>query len=96
MLQVHLVLPVRLHYFIAQQGMTVTGDIDVTGKVVASLGFEPASCSGTGVGTSATSFNRAYVGFLDIGSTWGDSIVHTGGTLDYPDFILKSDAVRYN
>ena len=77
---------------IAQQGMTVTGDIDVTGKVVASLGFEPAAALGTGVGTSAKPFNRAYVGFLDIGSTWGDSIVHTGGTLDYPDFILKSDA----
>ena len=78
--------------FIANSGATVTGDVGVTGKVVASSGFEPAAALGTGVGTSAKPFNRAYVGLLDIGSTWGDSIVHTGGSLDYPDFILKSDA----
>ena len=74
--------------FIVNQGATVTGDVGVTGKVVASTGFEPATDLGTDLGSNAKSFANAFVGALGIGDTNGDSIVNLGTA--NPNLILKS------
>ena len=76
--------------FVVQQGATVTGDIGVTGKVVASTGFEPTTDLGTDLGSNTKSFANAYVGGMGIGDTNGDSIVNLSTT--NPNLILKSNS----
>ena len=73
---------------VINQGATVTGDIGVTGKVVASTGFEPATDLGTDLGSNSKSFANVFVGSMGIGDTNGDSIVNIGTT--NPNLILKS------
>ena len=74
---------------IMSQGATVTGDIGVTGKVVASSGFEPATDEGADLGSNSKSFGNAFIGVMGIGDTNGDSIVNLGGS--NPNLILKSN-----
>ncbi len=76
--------------FVVQQGATVTGDIGVTGKVVASSGFEPATDEGADLGSNSKSFGNAFIGAMGIGDTNGDSIVNLGGS--NPNLILKSNS----
>ena len=73
---------------VINQGATVTGDIGVTGKVVASTGFEPATDLGTDLGSNSKSFANVFVGSMGIGDTNGDSIVNIGTA--NPNLILKS------
>ena len=75
---------------IANSGATVTGDIGVTGKVVASTGFEPATDEGADLGSNSKSFGNAFIGAMGIGDTNGDSIVNLGGS--NPNLILKSNS----
>ena len=74
---------------ILSQGATVTGDIGVTGKVVASNGFEPATDLGADLGSNLKSYANVFVGGMGIGDTNGDSIVNLSTT--NPDLILKSN-----
>ena len=73
---------------IISQGATVTGDIGVTGTVVASTAFEPTSDNTGTLGTNSKSFQYAFIGSMGIGDTNGDSIVNLGTT--NPNLILKS------
>ena len=73
---------------VINQGATVTGDIGVTGKVVASTGFEPATDLGTDLGSNSKSFANVFVGSMGIGDTNGDSVVNIGTA--NPNLILKS------
>ena len=75
--------------FVVQQGATVTGDIGVTGKIVASSGFEPATDLGADLGSNSKSYANVFVGGMGIGDTNGDSIVNLSTT--NPDLILKSN-----
>ena len=76
---------------VVNQGATVTGDVDVTGKVVASTGFEPAADLGTDLGSNTKSFANAFVGGMGIGDTNGDSIVNLKAAGVGADLILKSN-----
>ena len=75
--------------FVVQQGATVTGDIGVTGKIVASSGFEPATDLGADLGSNSKSYANVFVGGMGIGDTNGDSIVNLSTT--NPNLILKSN-----
>ena len=75
---------------IMSQGATVTGDIGVTGKVVASSGFEPATDLGADLGSNSKSYANVFVGGMGIGDTNGDSIVNLSTT--NPNLILKSNS----
>ncbi len=75
---------------IMSQGATITGDIGVTGKVVASTGFEPTTDLGTDLGSNSKSFANAFVGGMGIGDTNGDSIVNLKVAGVGADLILKS------
>ena len=76
--------------FVVQQGATVTGDIGVTGKIVASSGFEPATDLGADLGSNSKSYANVFVGGMGIGDTNGDSIVNLSTT--NPNLILKSNS----
>ncbi len=76
---------------ILNQGATITGDVGVTGKVVASTGFEPATDLGTDLGSNTKSFANAFVGGMGIGDTNGDSIVNLKAAGVGADLILKSN-----
>ena len=73
---------------ILSQGATITGDVGVTGNVVASVGFEPAADNTGTLGTNNRSFQYAFIGSMGLGDANGDSIVNLGGS--HPDLILKS------
>ena len=73
---------------IAQQGATITGDVNVTGNIVTSVGIMPAADVTGTLGTNNNSFQYAFIGSMGIGDANGDSIVNLGGS--NPNLILKS------
>ena len=73
---------------ILNQGATVTGDVDVTGNIVTSVGIMPAADVTGTLGTNNNSFQYAFIGSMGIGDANGDSIVNLGGS--NPNLILKS------
>jgi len=73
---------------VAQQGATITGDVDVTGNIVTSVGIMPAADVTGTLGTNNNSFQYAFIGSMGIGDANGDSIVNLGGS--NPNLILKS------